>query len=75
MCIALWYLKDGKFVLLFNREEFSSRQTKKLGFIRNSIVGGLDLVGGGTWLAVNVSNGNIAFVTNRNPLNAKEFKQ
>ena len=74
MCIALWYMKDGKFVLLFNREEFSSRKTKKLGLIKNSIVGGLDLVGGGTWLAVNVANGNIAFVTNRNPLNAKEFK-
>lgn len=74
MCIALWYLKDGKFVLLFNREEFSQRRTKKLGIIKNSIACGLDLVGGGTWLAVNVSNGNIAFVTNRNSLNSKEFK-
>lgn len=30
MCIMLWYYDNKKFILLFNREEYVARETKKL---------------------------------------------
>lgn len=30
MCIMLWYYDNKKFILLFNREEYTARETKKL---------------------------------------------
>lgn len=54
-----------KIVLAANRDEFISRPTAPLGFLdeNRAILGGKDLSGGGTWLAIN-KNLKIAALTN-----------
>ena len=59
MCIVVfaWNTFDGfVLVLASNRDEFYSRPTQALGCIGNvnshDIIGGKDLIGGGTWLGV-----------------------
>jgi uncharacterized protein with NRDE domain len=55
-------------VLAANRDELIARPSAPPGILRSSplIVGGRDLVAGGTWLAV-ASDGRICAVTNRHP--------
>lgn len=73
MCIVLWYYDREDVVIMFNREEFLDRPTKELGILQkdsaNLVVGGKDELQGGTWLAVNLANGLVACLTNRNILN------
>jgi uncharacterized protein with NRDE domain len=55
-------------VLAANRDELISRPSAPPGILRSSplIVGGRDLVAGGTWLAV-AADGTVCAVTNRHP--------
>lgn len=84
MCIAFWFIlppseqSPGKirYMLLFNREEWFSRPTNPLETISRGddlIVYGQDVLAKGTWLAVNVKSGMIAFLTNRGVKNRKGF--
>ncbi|CAD8122814.1 unnamed protein product [Paramecium sonneborni] len=82
MCIALYYINPkGKFrfILLFNREEFSKRPTDQLKIILNNqdniIIAGQDQLQQGTWLGFNITNGMIAFLTNKNHFFYVSFKQ
>ena len=70
MCLGFAYVssrpsEDGfKVVLAFNREERLDRPTARVAWWEDKqILGGRDLVTGGTWLAMDES-GRIAFVTN-----------
>eukprot|EP01016_Furgasonia_blochmanni_P017474 TRINITY_DN20249_c0_g2_i2.p1 TRINITY_DN20249_c0_g2~~TRINITY_DN20249_c0_g2_i2.p1 ORF type:complete len:368 (+),score=56.69 TRINITY_DN20249_c0_g2_i2:61-1104(+) len=70
MCITFFHLeiKEGKvsFILAFNREENLERPTLPLAPWEEDpyIVGGRDLKFRGSWLALNIKTGNIAFLTN-----------
>ncbi|CAD8197978.1 unnamed protein product [Paramecium octaurelia] len=82
MCIALYYINPkGKFrfILLFNREEYSKRPTDQLKVILNDgnniIVAGQDKLQQGTWLGFNITNGMIVFLTNKNHLFSVSFSQ
>lgn len=59
---------DARVVLAANRDELIARPSAPPGVLSASplIVGGRDLVAGGTWLAV-AADGTICAVTNRNP--------
>ena len=60
-------------ILLANRDEFYERPTAKAAYWKDfpHILGGRDLIGGGTWLGV-TKNGRFAAVTNyRDPLQNK----
>jgi uncharacterized protein with NRDE domain len=71
MCIAFWLLDSlPEFTLLlaFNRDELLDRETVKAHVWQdqanhNHVLGGRDVAGGGTWLAVS-KNGRLAFLTN-----------
>ncbi|KAJ3672333.1 hypothetical protein LUZ60_007054 [Juncus effusus] len=69
MCIAAWIWQAHPvypFLLLLNRDEFHDRLTKPLGWWGegpNKILGGRDLIGGGTWLGC-TKDGKLAFLTN-----------
>ncbi|CAD8113276.1 unnamed protein product [Paramecium primaurelia] len=82
MCIALYYINPkGKFrfILLFNREEYSKRPTDQLKIILNNgndiIIAGQDKLQQGTWLGFNITNGMIVFLTNKNHLFYVSFYQ
>lgn len=71
MCTILlaWKSHPGTpVVLAANRDELISRPSAPPGILRSSplIVGGRDLVAGGTWLAV-AADGTVCAVTNRHP--------
>lgn len=55
-----------KFTIGFNRDICLTRPTENLGYFPedNNIVGGKDLIGGGSWFLFNAVTGNIAFLTN-----------
>ena len=59
---------DARVVLAANRDELIARPSAPPGVLSPSplILGGRDLVAGGTWLAV-AADGTICAVTNRNP--------
>ncbi len=59
---------DARVVLAANRDELIARPSAPPGVLSASplILGGRDLVAGGTWLAV-AADGTICAVTNRNP--------
>lgn len=76
MCIAFWLLdKHPAFwlILALNRDEFHARPTLPFHFWdedddeggnnKNSILGGKDLRGGGTWMGI-TTTGRLAFLTN-----------
>lgn len=73
MCVIFFaYQKHPQFplILLANRDEFYNRPTAKAQYWEDfpDILGGRDLVSGGTWLGVN-KNGRFAAVTNFRDLN------
>jgi uncharacterized protein with NRDE domain len=68
MCISLVAFEahpEFRIILAFNRDENHKRLTEPLGFWKDypSILGGRDLVAGGTWLGVS-KMGRIANITN-----------
>ncbi len=74
MCIT-FIARNGKykFALLFNRDEFFHRLTYPLGFnyqkdhlYKDFLFFPLDCISGGTFLCLNVKNGNFAVLLNNN---------
>ncbi|KAJ6829887.1 transport and Golgi organization 2-like protein [Iris pallida] len=69
MCIAAWVWQAHpvyQLLLLLNRDEYHDRPTEPVGWWGLSdkqILGGRDVVGGGTWLGC-TKNGRMAFLTN-----------
>ncbi|KAJ3691348.1 hypothetical protein LUZ61_020512 [Rhynchospora tenuis] len=69
MCIAAWIWQvhpAHPFLLLLNRDEFHDRPTKPADWWGEGavkILGGRDVVGGGTWLGC-TKEGKLAFLTN-----------
>jgi uncharacterized protein with NRDE domain len=68
MCLILWALARHpryRLILAANRDEFHARPTLPAAFWpdRPGVLGGRDLVAGGTWLAVH-RNGRMAAITN-----------
>ncbi|WOL10707.1 transport and Golgi organization [Canna indica] len=70
MCIATWVWQAHpvyQFLLLLNRDEFHDRPTEPVGWWGESsnhkILGGRDVLGGGTWLGC-TKDGRLAFLTN-----------
>lgn len=67
MCIAVFMWEANlnyPFLLLFNRDEYHSRPTEPLEWWDGGgILGGRDVLAGGTWLASS-KDGRLAFVTN-----------
>lgn len=69
MCLALFALHqhpDYPFILLHNRDERFDRTSAALQTWQDNpaLLGGRDLESGGSWLALNQTNGRLAFVTN-----------
>ncbi len=70
MCIIFWFQSEThpqyKFVLAFNRDEDLARPYRPVHFwdANPNILAGLDLPSAGTWMGVNVTTGNVAFLTN-----------
>lgn len=75
MCtIAFSYKQHPDYPLLMaaNRDEFLARPTKSLHWWEDSpILGGLDLLGGGTWFGIH-KNGRFATLTNHRSFPLKE---
>jgi len=69
MCIAAWIWQADPmypFLLLLNRDEFHDRPTKPADWWGEGVIkilGGRDVVGGGTWLGC-TKDGKLAFLTN-----------
>ncbi|KAJ1380115.1 Transport and Golgi organization protein 2 [Sesbania bispinosa] len=67
MCIAVFMWQAHPkypFLLLLNRDEFHSRPTEPLAWwAGETILGGRDGLGGGTWLG-STKDGRVAFLTN-----------
>ncbi|XP_062178569.1 uncharacterized protein LOC133883305 isoform X1 [Phragmites australis] len=69
MCIAAWIWQAHpvhQLILLLNRDEFHSRPTKAVGWWgegSKKILGGRDVLGGGTWMGC-TKDGRLAFLTN-----------
>eukprot|EP00884_Botryococcus_braunii_P004614 jgi/Botrbrau1/14153/Bobra.182_3s0093.1 len=68
MCIAFFSFgtdRDLSLLLLFNRDEYFARGTRGMHWWEDAphILGGRDLLAGGTWLAISLS-GRFAFLTN-----------
>lgn len=67
MCIAVFMWQAHPkypFILLHNRDEFYSRPTEALAWwAGETILGGRDVLGGGTWLGC-TKEGRVAFLTN-----------
>ncbi|CAN6181637.1 unnamed protein product [Urochloa humidicola] len=69
MCIAAWIWQAHpvhQLLLLLNRDEFHSRPTKAVGWWgegSRKILGGRDVLGGGTWMGC-TKDGRLAFLTN-----------
>lgn len=68
MCLILFaykYVPGFRLVLAANRDEFLDRETAPLGynFADERVIGGKDLQGGGTWLAV-AAGGRLGAITN-----------
>ncbi|KAG0516335.1 hypothetical protein BDA96_10G353200 [Sorghum bicolor] len=69
MCIAAWIWQAHpvhQLLLLLNRDEFHSRPTKAVGWWgegSKKILGGRDVLGGGTWMGC-TKDGRLAFLTN-----------
>ncbi len=68
MCLAFFWLRAHPQLLLllaFNRDEYLERATADLHVWEDdpTIIGGRDLVNGGTWLGIS-RTGRFAFVTN-----------
>jgi uncharacterized protein with NRDE domain len=74
MCITFIVRKGKyKFMLLFNRDEFFNRPTIPIGFNcleddkhRDQLFFPLDCISGGTFLCLNVKNGNFGVLLNNN---------
>ena len=75
MCITFLYIANEeqatetfpyKFMLTFNRDEDIDRKALPISFWKDdpNILAGKDVYAGGTWLGINVKNGNIAILTN-----------
>lgn len=73
MCITFLSMnshKQYKFILLFNRDEFFNRPTSSMNFHceegehKDSLMYPLDIISGGTFLCVNVKNGNFCVLLN-----------
>jgi uncharacterized protein with NRDE domain len=69
MCFALLAIQSHPhypFILAANRDEYFARKSACLDFwfTHPQIVGGQDLVSGGSWLAINSTNQRLALVTN-----------
>lgn len=70
MCLTYFTIfskgKPRKFIMAFNREEQSQRQTLPFSTYAEdpNIMGGRDLVSKGTWLGLNIKIGIIVFLTN-----------
>ncbi|WP_109831661.1 NRDE family protein [Reichenbachiella versicolor] len=77
MCLILFSWKDHpayELVLAANRDEFYERETIPADSWEEhpNIIGGRDLLGGGTWLGINQETGRFAALTNyRDPANIK----
>jgi uncharacterized protein with NRDE domain len=75
MCVIFWCSNHPKYSLILagNRDEFYERPTQKAHIWDNGkIVGGKDLIGTGTWMAVN-KKGKFAALTNvREPYDIEE---
>jgi uncharacterized protein with NRDE domain len=58
--------KKYRFIMAFNREEQSSRETIPFGpFIEDpNILAGRDIISSGTWLGINIKVGVIVILTN-----------
>ena len=58
--------KKIKFIIGFNREEQSLRETRKFGQFEEdpNVYGGRDIKSGGTWLGLNIKTGLLVFLTN-----------
>mgnify|MGYP005991947629 CR=1 FL=1 len=64
MCLlGLLAWRRGAFVLLHIRDEILTRDVK-LPSLGSKIIGGVDLLAGGTWMGVNVKSGRFAALTN-----------
>jgi uncharacterized protein with NRDE domain len=75
MCLAFFGLKvkEGiEFLLLFNRDEFFERETLPLGFhhndqeLKGKLFYSLDVITQGTFLCLNIDNGNFCILLNHN---------
>lgn len=70
MCTTFWFQSHShaqyKFAIAFNRDESVERPYKPLHYweANSSILAGLDIPSGGTWVGINATNGNLAFLTN-----------
>ena len=70
MCIVFYSerppIKGIKRIIIFNRDEDTRRERSPLGvhFEPKKILCGVDLMAEGTWLGVNLENGNFGFLTN-----------
>jgi uncharacterized protein with NRDE domain len=63
MCIGFIKKSNSKTIVLLNRDEFYSRETKPMS-IGARFISGIDIKCGGTWLAIDKSNAQFSFVTN-----------
>lgn len=64
MCLlGLLAWRRGAFVLLHIRDEILTRDVK-LPSLGSRIIGGIDLLAGGTWMGVDVGSGRFAALTN-----------
>lgn len=75
MCISfVSYEISGeiKFALIFNRDEFFNRETSTMGFnstdekYKNKLFYPLDVLSNGTFLCINIDNGNFCCLLNNN---------
>lgn len=71
MCLTFFCSRPSnnskvKFIIGFNREEQSLRETVKFGQYEEdaNIYGGRDVKSGGTWLGLNIKTGLLVFLTN-----------
>eukprot|EP00826_Nyctotherus_ovalis_P017621 TRINITY_DN15197_c0_g2_i5.p1 TRINITY_DN15197_c0_g2~~TRINITY_DN15197_c0_g2_i5.p1 ORF type:complete len:310 (+),score=65.68 TRINITY_DN15197_c0_g2_i5:90-1019(+) len=70
MCTTFWYQSNTheryKLVVAFNRDEDVKRPYKPVHYweANSSILAGLDVPSRGTWIGINATNGNVAFLTN-----------
>ena len=71
MCIVFFWknpCKGLKRIILFNRDESINRKAVPLDIQAalhpSQIMCGMDLEANGTWMGINVENGNYGFLTN-----------
>ena len=66
--------KGLRFVVAFNRDEDPNRKSKMLGWHPDfaNILCGIDVQTGTSWLAINISTGDFAMLTNNRIVKADE---